>query len=81
MNKGSIDKNQKEKDQKLGHMKFPKLKFTVIKNDHNFCYHNYKVGDEFILDDFTHAPKHFCLGIVHAAFPCMHAFALSEPGL
>ncbi len=52
---------------------FSKLKFTVIKAEDDFCYHGYKVGDEIILDDFTHAPKHFCLGIAHAAFPCMHA--------
>jgi uncharacterized repeat protein (TIGR04076 family) len=64
---------QKQKDQKLGHMKFPKLKFTVIKDDGHFCYHGYRVGDEFVLDDFTHAPKDFCLAIAHAAFPCMHA--------
>ncbi|HBG61146.1 MAG: hypothetical protein A2Y03_07910 [Omnitrophica WOR_2 bacterium GWF2_38_59] len=73
MGGGCCDKNQKEKDAKLVNTQFPKLKFTVIKNDNNFCYHNYKVGDEFILDDFTHAPEHFCLGIAHAAFPCMHA--------
>jgi len=68
-----MNDEQKEKDKKLGIMKFPKLKFTVIKSDDNFCYHGYKVGDEFILDDFTHAPKNFCLGIAHAAFPTMHA--------
>jgi uncharacterized repeat protein (TIGR04076 family) len=64
---------QKQKDQKLGAMKFPKLKFTCIKDEGHFCYHNYRVGDEFILDDFTHAPKDFCLAITHAAFPVMHA--------
>jgi uncharacterized repeat protein (TIGR04076 family) len=64
---------QHAKDQKLGHMKFPKLKFTVVKDDGHFCYHKYKVGDAFILDDFTHAPKDFCLAICHAAFPVMHA--------
>lgn len=64
---------QKQKDKKLGAMKFPKLKFTVIKDDGHFCYHGYRVGDEFILDDFTHAPENFCLAITHAAFPCMHA--------
>lgn len=73
MGEGCCDKNQKEKDKKLVNTQFPKLKFTVIKNDNNFCYHNYKVGDEFILDDFTHAPEHFCLAVSHAAFPCMHA--------
>ena len=75
MSNEKLNEQQKEKDNKLkaGCMKFPKLKFTVIKNDDNFCYHKYKVGDEFILDDFTHAPKHFCLAVTHAAFPCMHA--------
>lgn len=73
MDHDQCKKCQTEKDAKLGHMRFPKLKFTVIKALDQFCYHNYKVGDSFILDDFTHAPKHFCLGIVHAAFPCMHA--------
>ncbi|MBF0484327.1 MAG: TIGR04076 family protein [Candidatus Omnitrophica bacterium] len=66
------DENQKEKDVKTARMTFPQLKFTVVKNDNNFCYHNYKVGDEFILKDFTHAPEHFCLAITHAAFPAMH---------
>lgn len=64
--------NAQKKTPKAGAMKFPKLKFTVLKNDGNFCYHHYKVGDELILDDFTHPPKHFCSGILHAAFPCMH---------
>ena len=73
MCKDECKKNQQEKDKELAHMKFSKLKFTVIKSEDNFCYHNYKVGDEFILDDFTHAPEHFCLGVAHAAFPCMHA--------
>ena len=53
-------------------MTFPKLKLTVTKNN-GYCYHNYKVGDEFIFEDFTHPPKNFCLGIVHSAFPCMYA--------
>ncbi len=69
----NLNDDQKKKDVKLERMRFPKLKFTVLKNEDGFCYHNYKVGDEFILDDFTHAPKNFCLGIAHAAFPCMHA--------
>ena len=73
LSKESIDQNQKTKDAMLGHMTFPRLKFTCIKNDNNFCYHHYKVGDEFILKDFTHAPENFCLAITHAAFPCMHA--------
>jgi len=53
-------------------MKFPKLRMTVIKNE-GFCYHKYNVGDEFIFDDFTHPPKHFCAGILQSAFPCLYA--------
>ncbi len=53
-------------------IKLPKFKFTVLKREGN-CYHNYEVGDEFILDDFTHPPKHFCAGAVQCAFPCMYA--------
>ena len=53
-------------------VKLPKFKFTVLKRQGN-CYHNYEVGDEFILDDFTHPPKHFCTGVVQCAFPCMYA--------
>lgn len=53
-------------------IKFPKLKLTVIKKE-GYCYHNYDVGEELILDDFTHPPKHFCSGLVKSAFPCMYA--------
>lgn len=53
-------------------MKFPKLKMTVTKHEGD-CYHHYNVGDEFILDDFTHPPKHFCAGIYQSAFPCAYA--------
>lgn len=53
-------------------VKFPKLKCTVIEKK-GYCYHNYEVGDEFILDDFTHPPKHFCAGFMKSAFPCMYA--------
>jgi uncharacterized repeat protein (TIGR04076 family) len=35
---------------------FPKLKLTVT-NVAGVCYHGYKIGDEIILEDFTHAPK------------------------
>ena len=49
-------------------MKFPKIKMTVTKKE-GHCYHNYEVGDEFILDDFTHPPKHFCAGIYQSEFP------------
>jgi len=53
---------------------FPKLKLTV----HNVageCYHGYKAGDEIILEDFTHPPKHFCLGLAHALFPVIYALS------
>ncbi|MFH0763067.1 MAG: TIGR04076 family protein [Candidatus Omnitrophota bacterium] len=53
---------------------FPKLKLTV-KNVYGECYHGYKAGDELLLEDFTHAPKYFCLGLAHALFPV--AYALS----
>jgi len=53
-------------------MKFPKIKMTVIRKEGD-CYHGYKVGDELILDDFTHPPKHFCTGLYQSAFPCAYA--------
>ena len=61
-------------------MKFPKLKFTVIQKE-GYCYHNYNVGDEFILKDFTHPPQDFCLGLVKSAFAPMYAltFGASFP--
>jgi len=53
---------------------FPRLKLTVIKvNGH--CYHNYKKNDELILEDFTHPPQHFCLGLAHALFPVIYALS------
>src|SRR4030042_6169651 len=53
---------------------FPELKLTVA-GVFGECYHGYKIGDEIILADFTHGPKHFCLGLAHALFPV--AYALS----
>ncbi|MFA6281901.1 MAG: 2-dehydropantoate 2-reductase [Candidatus Omnitrophota bacterium] len=53
---------------------FPKLKLTVVKVEGD-CYHGYKKGDELILEDFTHAPKHFCLGLAHALFPVIYALS------
>ncbi|MCM8796298.1 MAG: 2-dehydropantoate 2-reductase [Candidatus Omnitrophica bacterium] len=53
---------------------FPRLKLSVV-NVGGHCYHGYKVGDELILEDFTHPPKYFCLGLAHAVFPA--AYALS----
>ncbi len=53
---------------------FSKLKLTVI-NVYGDCYHGYKIGDELILEDFTHPPKHFCLGLAHALFPVIYALS------
>jgi uncharacterized repeat protein (TIGR04076 family) len=53
---------------------FPKLKLTVT-GVSGVCYHGYKAGDEIILEDFTHPPKHFCLGLAHALFPVIYALS------
>lgn len=53
---------------------FPKLKLTVTSVD-GVCYHGYKIGDELILEDFTHPPKFFCLGLAHALFPVIYALS------
>jgi uncharacterized repeat protein (TIGR04076 family) len=53
---------------------FPELKLTVTKVEGD-CYHGYKTGDEIILEDFTHPPEHFCLGLAHALFPCIYALS------
>ncbi|MFA5431114.1 MAG: TIGR04076 family protein [Candidatus Omnitrophota bacterium] len=53
---------------------FPKLKLTVI-NLYGECYHGYKPGDEIILEDFTHPPEHFCLGLAHVLFPIIYSLS------
>jgi len=53
---------------------FPRLKLTVTQVS-GVCYHGYKIGDELILEDFTHAPKYFCLGLAHALFPTIYALS------
>ena len=53
---------------------FPKIKLTVT-GVFGVCYHGYKIGDELILEDFTHAPEHFCLGLAHALFPVIYALS------
>ncbi|MDD5196904.1 MAG: TIGR04076 family protein [Candidatus Omnitrophota bacterium] len=53
---------------------FPKLKLTVT-GVFGDCYHGYKAGDEILLEDFTHPPKHFCLGLAHALFPVIYALS------
>jgi uncharacterized repeat protein (TIGR04076 family) len=60
-------------------MIFPKLKVTVTKKEGpDVCYHGYKIGDEFIFEDFTHPPKHFCQGAMHSLFPCMYALSFGS---
>jgi uncharacterized repeat protein (TIGR04076 family) len=53
-------------------VKFPRIRATVTKQE-GYCYHMYKVGDQFAFEDFTHPPKDFCLGAVHSMFPVMYA--------
>ncbi|MCM8762911.1 MAG: TIGR04076 family protein [Candidatus Omnitrophica bacterium] len=53
---------------------FPRLKLTVV-GVYGHCYHGYKIGDELILEDFTHPPKFFCLGLAHALFPVSYALS------
>lgn len=53
---------------------FPKLKLTVNKVG-GHCYHNYKLGDVLILEDFTHPPEHFCLGLAQVLFPVIYALS------
>ena len=53
---------------------FLRLKLTVTQVM-GVCYHGYKIGDEIILEDFTHAPKHFCLGLAHALFPVIYSLS------
>lgn len=53
---------------------FPKLKLTVNKVGGN-CYHGYKLGDELILEDFTHPPRYFCLGLAQVLFPVIYALS------
>jgi uncharacterized repeat protein (TIGR04076 family) len=53
---------------------FPRLQLTVT-GVHGHCYHGYKPGDQIILDDFTHAPEHFCLGLAHVLFPVIYALS------
>jgi uncharacterized repeat protein (TIGR04076 family) len=53
---------------------FPRLKLTVTQVFGD-CYHGYKIGDVIYLEDFTHPPKHFCLGLAHALFPVIYALS------
>ena len=56
---------------------FPKLKLTVTKVE-GHCYHGYRIGDEIILEDFTHPPQYFCLGLAHALFPVIYALSFGS---
>jgi uncharacterized repeat protein (TIGR04076 family) len=56
---------------------FPRLKLTVT-NVFGECYHGYKVGDELILEDFTHPPQYFCLGLAHVLFPVIYALSFGS---
>ena len=56
---------------------FPKLKLTVT-GVFGSCYHGYKIGDELVLEDFTHPPKFFCLGLAHALFPVIYALSFGS---
>jgi len=53
---------------------FPRIKLSV-RNIYGECYHGYKAGDEIVLEDFTHPPEHFCLGLSHALFPVSYALS------
>ncbi len=53
---------------------FPKLKLTVT-GVYGPCYHGYKIGDELVLEDFTHPPQFFCLGLAHVLFPVIYALS------
>ena len=56
----------------MASLPFPKIRLTVLEFKGK-CYHNYRVGQQFIFDDFTHPPKHFCLGIAQTVFPVIYA--------
>lgn len=72
-----MENSSLEKEREMPKIKFPKFKMTAIKQQ-GYCYHKYKVGDEFILDDFTHPPKHFCSGLIKSAFPCLYALTFGS---
>lgn len=55
---------------------FPRLKLTVL-NVYGHCYHGYKAGDEIILEDFTHPPQFFCLGLAHVLFPVIYGLSFA----
>ncbi len=56
---------------------FPRLRLTVVRVEGN-CYHGYKKGDVITLEDFTHPPVHFCLGLAHALFPVIYALSFGS---
>jgi 2-dehydropantoate 2-reductase len=70
----SLLPREPQKGQETVNTPFPRLKLTVIKVEGD-CYHGYKQGDEIILEDFTHPPKYFCLGLAHVLFPIIYALS------
>lgn len=55
---------------------FPKLKLTVT-GVFGKCYHGYGMGEVLFLEDFTHPPEHFCLGLAHALFPAIYSLSFA----
>src|SRR3990167_5345484 len=53
---------------------FPRLRLPVNKVG-GHCYHHYNLGDVLILEDFTHPPEHFCLGLAHVLFTAVYALS------
>jgi uncharacterized repeat protein (TIGR04076 family) len=72
MEQGKPSMSELRKIVKKTRVKFPRFRLTVTKQE-GYCYHLYKVGDQFTFEDFTHAPKDFCLGAMHSIFPAMYA--------
>lgn len=71
---GNLLPRQKKEGKDFVNTPFPRLKLTVEKVEGD-CYHGYKIGDEIILEDFTHPPKYFCLGLAHSVFPVIYALS------
>jgi uncharacterized repeat protein (TIGR04076 family) len=53
---------------------FPRLRLTVT-SVFGGCYHGYKKGDVITLEDFTHPPQDFCLGLAQVLFPIIYALS------
>ncbi|MCM8756708.1 MAG: 2-dehydropantoate 2-reductase [Candidatus Omnitrophica bacterium] len=72
--KNLIPRHNFLEDREIVNTSFPRLKLTVLKVEGD-CYHGYKEKDEIILEDFTHPPKFFCLGLAHVLFPVIYALS------